>query len=237
MDKNRPFTKFNENSYDNTFYDDRMNDKARYSAHRNLNGLKGLIDRLFEYDSRLLVVRIDLGYQEGIGESIPLQYAQMHFNQLIGDRRIYPDLFHGLVGDAWGLEYGDYGSGLHYHLLALFDSSVRRDDVGIGLSIRDVWLGITGGLGRCYISNFDKAKLQSRGVLGIGKIHRDDEELRANLVEKVAAYITKRCSEFIIDTSDTASRHFRTFGKSRMPPPINPDVPRRGRKPASKSSY
>jgi hypothetical protein len=237
MDNNRPFNNFYDYPYNVTTYDDRMQDKARYSAHRNSGELLTLINRLFDHHSRLLVVRIDLNYLEGVGESIPLHLIQMHLNQLIGDRRRYPDLFNGLVGYAWGLEYGAYGGGYHYHLLAFFDGSVRRDDIGIGMSIRDLWQTITGGLGRCFVSNFDKAKLQSTGDLGIGMIHREDDVLRVNLVEKVATYITKRSSEFDIDTSDPELQDFRVFGKSRMPPPINPDVPRRGRKPVPKMSY
>ncbi len=237
MDNNRPFTNFNDYPYDVTTYDDRMQDKARYSAHRNSGELLMLINRLFDHHSRLLVLRIDLDYLDGVGESIPLQYVQMHLNRFIGDRRRYPDLFNGLVGYAWGLEYGAYGGGYHYHLLAFFDGSVRRDDIGIGLSMRELWRTITDGMGRCYVSNFNKAKLESTGDLGIGMIHRDDVALRVNLVEKVATYLTKRCSDFNIDTSDSEPQDFRVFGKSRMPPPINPDVPRRGRKPASKRSY
>jgi hypothetical protein len=237
MDNNRPFNNFYDYPYDVTSYDDRMQDKARYSAHRNSSELLTLINRLFDHHSRLLVVRIDLNYLEGVGESIPLRNAQMHLNQLIGDRRRHPDLFNGLVGYAWGLEYGGHGGGHHYHLLAIFDGSVRRDDMGIGMSIRALWGVITGGLGWCHISNFDKVKLESTGDLGIGMIHREDVALRVNLVEKVATYLTKRCSDFNINTSDPELQDFRVFGKSRMPPPINPDVPRRGRKPVPNRSY
>ncbi|BCO29051.1 hypothetical protein MIZ03_3962 [Rhodoferax lithotrophicus] len=234
MNSNQTFTDFYNYPYQTSTYDDRMADAQRYSAKRNLNGLTNLINRLFDYHSRMLVVRIDLCYQPGYSEFLQIEDVQRHLKQLIGDRRCNPVIFHGLVGYAWGLEYGAYGGGYHFHFLALFDGSVRREDIGIGMSIANLWTNITGGLGRCYISNCDKDKLSVQGCLGIGMIHRDDIQLRKNLIERVAAYITKRCSEFEIDTANTASGDFRTFGKSQMPPPLDPNVSRRGRPPVSR---
>lgn len=231
MNRNEACTDFYNYPYQTSTYDDRMSDTQRYSAKRNLSGLVTLINRLFDHHSRILVVRIDLGYLEGVGESISLEYVQRHLNQLMGDRRCHSDIFDGLLGYAWGLEYGAHGAGYHIHLLSLFDGSVRRDDIGLGMSIANLWTNITDGLGRCYISNFDKAEMQRQGRLGIGMIHRNDVRFRVNLVEKVAAYITKRCSNFNTHTSELEHRNFRTFGKSQMPPPLDRNLSRLGRPP------
>jgi hypothetical protein len=211
-------------------YIDRTHELLRYSAKRNFNSLVTLIDRLFEHHSRLLVVRIDLEYQQGVSETIPLEVVNWHRKQLLEDRRGH-EVFDDLVGYAWGLEYGENGGGWHYHLLAIYDSAERQDGVGIGLGIDGQWLNITNGLGKCYISNFDEEKFERAGVLGIGKIHRDDVQKRICLIENVAAYITKKSTLFEATFVENGSGRFRIFGKSRMPPPINPDVPRRGRPP------
>ena len=81
------------------------------------------------------------------------------------------------------------------------------------------------------MSNFDKERLRSMGCLGIGMISRTDVQLRINLIEKVAAYITKKCTIFDIHSGRTESGEFRTFGKTWMPKPIDPSLPRAGRPP------
>lgn len=156
---------------------------------------------------------------------------QKHRDLLLGDRRSHPDIFNGLVGYAWGLEQGEQEGGYHCHLLAIYNGAIRQEDIGIGLSIRDLWDTITEGYGQCYISNFDKIRLSLEGCLGIGMIHRNDLHLRINLNEKVAPYITKKCTAFDIQSDRTDSGDFRTFGKSQMPKAIDPNVPRRGRPP------
>ena len=200
-------------------------------ARRNLGELARFIDLHFEYCSRILVVRIDLRYRSDVAAHIPQHVAHAHREQLFGDRRMYPNVFNHLLGYAWGLEWGEQEGGIHYHLLLLYDGAYRRDDVGLGLDVREIWKQITGGLGECYVSNFDKKKFAQQGCLGIGMIHRDDAIKRFNLIDHVAAYIVKQSSNFMIETAEGFSGSFRVFGKSRMPKPLDPSVPRRGRRP------
>lgn len=236
MNSNQQHSQLNNFQFNTTAYDHRTLDELIYSAKRNFIELAKLINRLFDYHSRILVVRIDLRYKKEVGDTVPLEVVQMHRDQLLGDRRNHPDVFEGLLGYAWCLEYGEQEGGYHYHLLALYNGAERRDDIGIGMAIRDLWDTITNGYGQCYISNFDKAKLEEQGCLGIGMIHRDNVILRVNLIEKVAPYITKKCTAFDIQSGRTESGDFRTFGKSQMPKPLDPNVPRRGRPPAPNGS-
>jgi hypothetical protein len=233
MNTNRQHYDFSNFEFDTTAYDHRTLDELLYRAKRNMSELAKLINRLFERHSRILVVRIDLGYKKEVAESVPLEIVQMHREQLLTDRRNHPEVFEGLLGYAWCLEYGEQGGGYHYHLLALYNGAVRRDDIGLGMAIRDLWNSIANGHGHCYISNFDKIKLESQGNLGIGMIHRDNILLRINLIEKVATYIAKKCTVFDMQSGRTDSGDFRTFGKSWMPKPLDPNVPRRGRPPQS----
>ena len=227
---------FNRTQYNTTAYDHRMPDSLIYSAKHNLTELLKLINRLFELHSRLLVIRIDLGYQKEMRNMVSIETVQMHREQLLADRRKFPDEFKGLLGYAWGLEQGEKEGGYHYHLLAFYNGAERIDDIGLGMALRDLWDTITNGYGQCYISNFDKAKLKAENCLGIGMIHRDDVSLRVNLIEKVAAYITKKCKAFDVLSERTESGQFRTFGKSQTPEPLDPNVPRRGRPPVPSAS-
>lgn len=215
-----------------TAYDHRTHEGFIYSARRNQAELTKLINRHFEHTSRILVIRIDLSYRQEVAHTLSIETVQLHRKQLLEDRRSHPKVFEGLLGYAWCLEQGEFGGGYHYHLLALYDGADHQQDIGRALAISDLWSIITNGFGKCYISNFDKEDLSERGDLGIGMIHRDDKELRINLIEKVATYITKRSTVFTVRSGSTISGEFRTFGKSRMPKPLDPNVPRRGRPPA-----
>jgi hypothetical protein len=212
-------------------YESRTLHDLIHRARRNQRELTKLINRLFEHHSRLLVVRIDLRYRKDAADVIPLEMVQMHRDKLLLDRRNHPEVFDGLVGYAWGFERGAQEGGYHFHLLAIFDGARRREDIRIGMAIRDLWSDITEGYGQCYISNFDKEKMESKGKLGIGMIHRDNARLRINLIENVGGYLTKKSSTFDIQSGSTESGEFRTFGKSWMPKPIDTSVPRRGRPP------
>lgn len=222
---------FNGYNFNPSAFDYRTPEEFRYGARRNFFELAKLINRLFDYHSRILVVRVDLGYGQGFAKAITLETAQKHRDQLLAARRDCSDVFDGLLGYAWCLEYGDNGSGYHYHFLAFYNGATRRDGVGIGMGIGNLWRSITNLSGKCYVCNFDESKLAKIGCLGIGMIHRDDVPKRICLIEKVAAYLTKKCPILDAYSGRTESGTFRTFGKSWMPEPLDQSLPRRGRPP------
>jgi hypothetical protein len=216
-----------------TAYDYRMPGTLLYSAQRNLNDLILLINRLFEHHSRLEVVRIDLYYKKEVRDTVSIETVQRHREQLLGDKRRYPNELKGLVGYAWGLEQGEKEGGYHYHLLAFYNSAERGDDISLADALGNLWNSITNGYGYFHNSNRDKGTMEMQGCLGIGRIHRDDVMLRRNLMERVAPYITKKCTVFDIRSDLTESGDFRTYGRSLMPKPLDPDIARRGRPPAA----
>ena len=220
---------FDNHHYDTSAYEDRTLHDLLHQSRRNLDDLILMINRQFDHHSRLLVIRLDLSYKPEVTDSVPLEYVQRHRNLLLNNRRNYPDVYGGLLSFAWNLEKSEKSGGYHYHMLFLFDGSIRRDDISVARGIGNLWYSITEGYGMCYISNFDKKKFEFNGALGIGMVHRFDVQKRINLIEKVAPYLTKKCAEFDIQSGATESGDFRTFGRSWMPPALNPDLPRRGR--------
>lgn len=226
MNPNQTFIDY---SYNYAIYREQMDDELFYRAKRNSASVTDLVNALFHDYSRILVVRVDLKYRTDVGTNIPVGLIQQHREVLLTDRRGYP-VFEDLVGYAWGLEYGEAGEGWHIHLLAFYDGANRHDDVGLGLAIGGLWHEITGGWGYCYVSNFDKEKFAAKGELGIGMIHRCDGQLRVNLIERVAAYITKKSAIAHRALSErTQTGRFRTFGRSSLPEPPDHYIPRRGR--------
>lgn len=221
-----------------------MTTAQHYDNYTNKNhaSVGSLINRLFEHRSRILVVRIDLGYLNEYRSEITLATAQEHRDRLLDNKRRNHALFGHLLGYSWSLEHGSCkyddrgGSGYHHHFLWFYDGAYRQEDISLGIGIANYWNGvITNGMGHCYISNFDKEKLAKMDCLGIGMIHRDDCSLRHNLLEHVAGYITKAS-----EISDTRSGlpnggEFRTFGRSQLPAPLRNDQPRLGRPPVARA--
>lgn len=225
MNPNHPLVNY---PYNTSIYAHRTSPEQIYLAKRNLNELTTLINRRFDQYSRLLIIRVDLKYKPEVALTVPIEVVQMHREQLLGDKREDPNVFDGWLSYAWGLEWGEK-EGWHYHLLVIYNGAIRRDDVGIGLAIQKRWGEITKGYGYCYVCNFDKEKMNKLGQLGIGMIHRDDVPLRINLIERVAAYITKKPIMFHVQSGRTESGGFRCFGRSQMPPQMDHNAPRRGR--------
>lgn len=207
--------------------------------NKNHSSLGELINRLFEHRSRILIIRIDLGYKNEYRNSITLEVAQEHREHLLDNKRRNHSLFDHLLGYAWSFEHGscnydgESGTGYHHHLLLFYDGAHRREDIGLGMAIQDYWRRvITNGMGHCYISNFDKDRLAAQGCLGIGMIHRNDFDLRNNLLEHVAGYLTMESSmPPFIQSDRTATGGFRVFGRSQLWAPVDNNQPRRGRPP------
>ena len=209
---------------------------------RNHISLAQLINGIFEYRSRLLFIRIDFGYMNEYRNSITLEMAQKHRERFLDNKRRNHTLFDHLLGYAWSFEHGSFnsyensGSAFHHHFLLIYDGAYRQEDISLGIGIANYWRNvITNGMGLCYVSNFDKDKLARDACLGIGMIHRDELDLRNNLLQYVAGYIAKdsQIQDFRSARSETGE--FRTFGRSRLLPPLPDNVLRRGRPPIQKT--
>lgn len=201
--------------------------KLIYNANRvaknNLEGTMRYIDSLFEHYSRLLVVRLDLGYQQG-------NYIQCHddreakyweakndFKHLLNNAKMN-SLFDHLVGHIWTLEYGP-DKGFHYHVFLFFDGSQVRHDVHLARMIGDYWEhSITGNRGAYWNCNAEK---DGYFRCGIGMIHFNDVE-KINYLKQAAAYLVKVDHYARLLTPD----HGRTFGRGTILPPRTATVGR-----------
>lgn len=220
-----------------------MNTPMHYDQYINNNhaSLGMFINRLFEHRSRILVVRIDLSYLKEYSQSVSLEMAQEHREQLLDYRWRDHHLFDRLLGYAWSLEHGSCnydgmgGTGFHHHFIFFYDGSFRQEDISIGVGLANLWKDvITNHIGHCYISNFDKKKLEQMGCLGIGMIHRNDSALRNNLLKHVAGYLVKGSPMHDVQSARSETGDFRIFGRSWILPALPEDQPRRGRPPVQR---
>ncbi|QIK80565.1 inovirus Gp2 family protein [Lysobacter sp. HDW10] len=173
-----------------TKYLDTMRNERR-TAQKNFTSLRKYVNGLFERYSRLLVIRLDLGYEQGslsysCDGMITSKNANREFNKFVDHLPVnYPEL----VGYAWKKEWGAL-KGPHMHLVLFFDGHKVRDDYGLGHFLGNAWRKMASPGATHWLCNADKRSLEANGRLGIGMIDYADKELRQGL-EDVCMYLTK----------------------------------------------
>ncbi|APC17391.1 hypothetical protein BLL42_17205 [Pseudomonas frederiksbergensis] len=198
-----------------------------HTSNKNFKGMREYINALFERYARLLVVRVDLSYENKYcgsyksAEGIACEQVRVHRERLLYDlkNKLFSD---SMVGYVWKLEYG-LSKGYHYHLLVFFDGSLVREDETLAFMIGRHWREVVSdNKGIFHNCNAEKEGYRKIGFgIGIGMINHDDYILRKNL-ERAAAYLTK--TDYYIRT--VIPDNGRTFGKGGKPKPKND---RRGR--------
>ncbi|CAM8623109.1 Inovirus Gp2 [Comamonadaceae bacterium] len=225
---------FTNYPYIRDIYSDLTHIHHKYESVSLMDECIEYINRIFYWNSQPLIVRADLRYSQDFSASATLERVQRDRKRLLADRRNFPELFHGLLGYMWCIEIGEMRTGYHIHLLLIYDGQVRTSSSNIVDQLYSVWkYRITKGEGEIFSPNLQENQFAARGTLGIGLIHRSDVKLRVNLIERVVAYLVKKSSYFNEISSLTLSGRFRSFGRGEMPPPIDPEAPRRGRPPST----
>lgn len=180
-------------------------DRKRMEA-RNSRSLAEYCDNLFDAHSRLLVVRVDLGYTKD-------RYDFLTTPEVIQDRIKYlkkvSRKFDGLVGYAWGMEYG-WKRRYHFHMVFMFNGAVHRSDVRLGNQLGELWKDTCHTDGTYFNCNADKARYRDSCYLGMVDYY--DEYKRQVMKDKVT-YLCK------LDDYVTAliKKNQRCFGRMESP--------------------
>lgn len=183
----------------------------RRSSNKNTRESVKYIRSLFSNHSRILALRIDLGYQRSIKSkhqnSKLLEIAKTQRSEMF--KHLKSHFKSALLGYIWKLEYG-LEKGYHYHVMLFLDGSQKRQDVTIAKIIGEHWNNeITKGEGNYFNCNAQKETYGK--YLGIGMISHADHEKIRNL-EKAATYLSK--ADYY---ASLITKGGRTFGKGNMP--------------------
>ncbi|MFW1938340.1 inovirus-type Gp2 protein [Acinetobacter baumannii] len=164
--------------------------KFQSREYQNQQRLLNYTNALINHYARLLVVRVDL--------SILKRYQALYdihaFNDALGTflRRIADQdtCFSNLQGYAWALEHG-ITKGYHCHLLLMYDGNKRKSDYDLGEWVGKCWEQITHGYGYIFNCNHTEHKsiYERMGTLGIGMIHRNNDNEVNNLLNHVVPYL------------------------------------------------
>lgn len=194
-------------------------------ASDNYRGAVQLIQNLFRKYSKLLIIRVDLGYHIEHREHCIPDMTRKQFKRLLNNRR-GNKLFENLVGIVWRLETGEK-KGFHYHVMLIFDGSLSWHDINISDAIGKYWRDrCTEGKGTYWPCN--RYEYKSRGI---GLIEHSDQEKYLNLLDALS-YLTK-VDEFLQIRMPKCVKKFRTFSRSVIRPLADTKKGRRRFKPSA----
>lgn len=169
-----------------------IDEDAQLAKQERINSkvLEADLRKLFRKHSRLLFVRVDLGYLKDTMHLVTIAGLHRHLEKLrefIGNKKT---CFKGLVGHAIAIEQG-HEHGYHCHVMLIYNGAKRWKDTYLGQAVGEKWEIITDGLGSYYNCNHpaNKRDYEKSGTLGIGMISRHDEQAVDNAI-RTALYLT-----------------------------------------------
>jgi len=167
----------------------RLDNKLR-AAPRNSQSLEKYIPTLFLKYSKLLFIRLDLGYKEKV-------YSRLTPETAMEDRRHYLAIikrqFPGLVGYIWKMEYGQ-DRRFHMHTVFIFNGARHQQDRSLGRLLGEHWEEYTNDFGTYFNCAHLREHYQARGIDGIGLVRWDDEQKQEKLLKR-ARRLGKRLLE------------------------------------------
>lgn len=191
-------------------------------ARKNHAAAGRMVDKLRSRYSKLLVLRLDVGYRcvrfplagqwdpRDALDANSADAAKKTLKRFFNNTRTNK-LFKHMVGYIWKLEIGE-ATGHHFHLVLFFDGSKVQQDDYLCQQIGLYWVDeITNGEGRFHNCNRDKNLYRQ---CAIGMLHHDDDEAYDRLLNIAIAYLTKK-EEFL---RPVVPKGFRVFDHSCVKP-------------------
>lgn len=157
----------------------------------NRRAASKLLSEVRDQYSKLLAIRIDLGYFSEYGPSgfgaqtVTLREAQAHRDLFLSYLRRGP-FAHRLVGYIWKLESA-FEKGFHYHVAVFLDGQQVHKDITIGDMLGEHWKAVTEGKGVYFNCNKNKEAYRE---CGIGMLNRSDD-LAWGYLGNAVHYLTK----------------------------------------------
>lgn len=185
-------------------FKEQSNNRARNQRERTKE-MHAWIKRLFVRHSKLLLIRLDTGFNDGIKPHLTAEGLTAYREQLIQHiQNEYPSL----VGYLWKLEWMPI-KGFHFHWLLVFNAQKVRKDRVIARNIGEHWKDqIVQGNGVYYNCNANTAAYEHNAI---GMVKRDDNIKRSHF-KLVIKYLTK-LDDYV---RYQLPKGMRAFGKSEV---------------------
>ncbi|EPY8494707.1 inovirus-type Gp2 protein [Pseudomonas aeruginosa] len=184
------------------------------AVNKNTKSLEEFVDSLFERYSRLLVLRLDIGYSLSYLQSqswvMSLERVKKDFSvflRLISRGRL-KDTLRGYI---WKLEFGP-SKQYHYHVMVFLDGAKHQEDIRLCEELGEIWkVKVTAGDGVYFNCNRKKYRYKRNGT---GMVAWDDAVKIDNL-KWAGKYLVKK--DLLIRPNLLDKE--RMFGKSAVPGP------------------
>lgn len=207
--------------------DKRCRKLLRIADDYDLQQMKAItkyINALFRLYSKLLVVRVDLGYLAEEADRITFEKANDDITRFVNRHHWYPE-FRNWVGFVIGREYGagldngGKGRGYHFHCYILFDGQKEKNDDRLAKALISYWDNRivnrrnTAEDQRIQTWTHNCHQRSDQYVYsGIGRIAHSDEAKRTNLLYALL-YLTKNSQEL----GDAAPPKSKTISMGQIP--------------------
>lgn len=161
----------------------------KFQLSQNEKSLVEYASRLHTAYSRLEVVRVDLGYLKVAQPGLTIHDVYKHLKLLLKRVSNRRQVFEYLAGYAYAIEQGEDKS-YHIHAIFYFKGYKVQSAYHSGQQITDIWNRITLAKGHCYNCNASMEGYENRGICGIGRIERHDQD-KINKSIRAACYLTQ----------------------------------------------
>ena len=181
---------------------------------RNLGEVHRLLDDLFTYYSKVLVVRLDLCFNDTYAH----QLQQSHITDYIAKFRNYSrcnKIFDHMLTYMMKLEYGEQ-KGWHLHAMFFFDGNKVAEASYKAIQIGSYWVNTIVGQQLAYYFNCHEREYDQNGI---GRMEYHDEDKR-RILNDVVAYFCK-LDETTLNQFPQNQRSPRTFFRGQLK--INPN--------------
>lgn len=155
-------------------------------VQKRINSAEKYLDSLTDKYSKLLMVRVDLGYKKPYSQTTSIEKADEDFIKMLDNRRSKPTAFKNLVGYISKAEYTK-DRGVHYHTIFMFNGQNEQKDAHKAKQIGEYWSkNITNNTGSYHNCSYNKYKENGLGLLK----HNDTEKIKI-VKDKVIPYLCK----------------------------------------------
>ena len=188
----------------------------RLQEQHNTDSLLEYAEQLFNHYSKLLIVRVDLGYLNDSKHQLTIEQFYRHFETMRNRISNQDTLFSNLHGYSWAIEQGKE-RGYHVHLLLMYDGTKVQNGSYYAQRVGEKWQEITQGHGSYFNPHNKKYihELRMAGCdIGIGMVSRNSESDWEKLV-KVIEYLTDPAKDEQ-RLRVKCFRNMQTFGKGQF---------------------
>lgn len=172
------------------------------TTNKRLDSAKEYIDTLGKRNSKLNIVRVDLGYKKPHSQTTTLEEANNDLKHMLNNTRSKPSIFGHQEGYILKREYTE-DKGIHIHAMVIFDGQKVQKSAFKADQIGKYWEKITQGKGsyhNCHRNKYDHN--------GIGILEHNDSDKRKILYDDVIPYFCKEEQDIEAMKSNTKDRAF-----------------------------